>query len=625
MQLMIPLSGRWKVLLAAAVLILLILGGMFFFFRNGTSLGDLRLAHLEGIARILETYRERNGFYPQPAARMETLEGVKHVWGYRSSRPALASCTVKMKDGVVDPESSACGGEIYDVEGNVIGWKGTIALESAGNSVEVAGREGRLVAPLSDMLNALPSDPGYGSTPDLTQYGFGEYIYAVRMPEDGAVGKGGVQYQLAATVKDPATGTLRTFIRGDYFVRSEERGTLPPSLIGPGMLLSEKGEPVGVAPLHVLIDTQAQGYPNPLLGEGEHVLRQLSVHGKADVLQNVLERRIELLPLLPEGSAREELSSSLSTLDDSVVNLLTTRTEKESEPVQAEDLSRSETQVNELAMNVELALATYLSAVAEEAEQVLIAERDERSSHVAALSGALLALLDVEKDALFARDEILKYLDGEGIEEQARSRAGRKIENALAGIPEFSSQQLFLMEEAEKAIQELGEVEGEAPATSAFSGGTTTQTTLIPAVFALTVSQELSVLLRELRGILRDIQEDLQNPSIPMEELDDAMRRLSRALRSEMERVEGLLRELAPAENLPPLLAAFQTEHASHASLALAHLSKAMKLHGNFAPLLFSKERLENIVLRGQTGVPDVSAYEHPEEAEYQGIPYPLP
>jgi hypothetical protein len=615
MQITVPLAGKRRLLLLLGIgfgiALLVVIGALML--RREPTLDEKRNANLDALAKMLEGYYAQHGFYPQPAAREETIDGVRHVWGYRAKEPALASCTIHQSPEGPDALQSFCGGNVYDARGNVIGWKGTLALTSALNSVEVANSDGgRLISPLSDFQPELSLDPAYLPFPALTTAGFGEYIYAVRAPEDGAEGKGGVQYQLAATISDPATGKLHTAVRGNYFVRSDEQDELPPSLLGPGILFDTHGNPELSAPLHVLLEGQQEGYPNPLLGEGESILAFLTLRGRTARIREELQSRITLLASFPEAASTENAKKTLEDLlKRTDVLLLELPQVGVKEDI---DITKVESEVSEISVLLQESFATFITEKANEVKTILLAEVHQGEAMRSILSGALLRVGVTEELILLARDELLKYLDGEGIEEQSRDRAGRRIESALDGIPDLSSlfeaqklpfPQPFLSEELQESVSAL--------TGSGASAGISDPTPMITSI-----ASELSLLFSELQGILEDIQNDLANPVSEIGDIDEALRRLGRALSTERERVTGLFLDLSSKETASEILADFETSLSTPGNEAQAIRAAAARSgeHGDFAPLLFSPEALDALVLQKQVGVPD---------AEYKGIPYPLP
>ena len=653
MPIPLALTARVKVLIAAIVGMLLVVPALWMlFFRHEPTPGEQRLAHLHSIVTALEAYAKQNGVYPEPTSRMETIGGIQHVWGYRPDVPSLASCTMLFgKDQTSDPLHSGCGGGIYDAHGTVIGWKGTLTPESALNSIEVATKgTGRLASPFSEIMRSVPLDPLFALRPDLRTAGFGEYVYAVRIPEDGAKGKGGVQYQIAATVPDPATKTLRTFIKGNYFVRSDEQDTMPSSLIGPGILLDEHGNPLepGARPLEVLLDGQQRGFPNPLIGEGETILRRLALAQRTETLLRAVDARARIAASLLSSEALSHLQSAIDGMRAELAPIATALSATGNPQVDAtgspSDLSPLETQVTGIAAELEQALQTFTHEKAGEVGEILRAESDHRDAMTRILSGALLHAANAEKFVLLARDEVLRYLNGEGIEDQSRSRAGRKIESALAEIPDlaalFKDAQLplpdpFLPENAAQVMQELSK-KGGAVRLHSGSGASATGITVSmfqtvspsssSSVTVSTVVAELRVLFMELRGLLTEIANDLRNPTVTAEGVDEKLRHLARALGSENERISALFGEIADIGTA----AAFLTEYESLRSAgrdieAIRAAAANASQEGDFGPFLFSPASLENIILERKAGIPDVSAHTHESEAEYQGIPYPLP
>ena len=651
MPLQLALTGRVKVLLAAIVGMLLIVPALWMlFFRHEPTLEEQRLSHLASIVQALEAYQKQNGVYPQPTARAETIGGIKHVWGYRPGMPSFASCTIFPGNGPAprtasgqappatgdqtqDPLRSGCGGEIYDTHGKVIGWKGTLTPESAMNSIEVAAKgTGRLASPLSEIMRSVPLDPLYALRPDLRAAGFGEYVYAVRIPEDGAKGKGGAQYQIAATVPDPAGKTLRTFIKGNYFVRSDEKDTMPVSLIGPGVLIDDHGNPLepGARPLEILLDGQQRGFPNPLIGEGETILRRLALEQRAEKLLSAIDARAHIAESLPSSEALSHLQSALDRMRSLLAPIAATL------GTTGDPLPPLEAQVTGIASELEQALQTFVHEKAEEVGGILHAEGEHRDAITRILSGAFLHAAHAEKFVLLARDEVLRYLNGEGIEDQSRSRAGRKIESALAEIPDlaelFKDAQLplpdpFLPGEAARAIQELNKRGGSgASATGVATSMFRTASPSSSSVMVSTVVAELRVLFTELHDLLTQIEGDLHNPTVTAEEVDDKLRRLARALGAENERIGALFGGIPDAQSIARFLAEYEDLlRAGEEAEAIRTAAAFGGEWGDFEPFLFFPASLENIILERKAGIPDITAHERESEAEYQGIPYPLP
>ena len=649
MQITVPLTGRAKIiLLSCGVLLVAGAGFALFSLLKSPTEDEQRVRSLDSLVKMLEAYHAQHGFYPQPAAREETVDGVRHVWGYRADTPALASCTVLVKEAPVVPPKegeapaptvvpdaarSFCGGNVYDAEGKVIGWKGTLALTSALNSVDVAiARGGRLENPLSELTPQIPVDPAFALSPSLLKEGFGEFVYAVRIPEDGAQSKGGTQYQLAATIRDPLNGALRTSIRGNYFVRSDEQDVLPSSLIGPGILLDSNGNADEAGrPLHVLLDGQQQGFPNPLLGEGESILRLLMLRGKAERVKTEVENRETILESLDQDApSTKHLAEKLMTIHSTLDALLSELpgAEKSGASAEATDIAALEGHFAGRTKDFELAIETFLREKSEEVHLTLSAEVEKGETMSGILSGALLRIQDAEDLTLLARDEVLKYLDGEGIEEQSRDRAGKRIESALNALPDLSAlfsaegltlPQPFLSEDVQGDIQSL--LPENTPETE--TGSIVTDT---PRVMVSTVVTELQVLLLELTDILEGIETDLATPATKIEDIDASLRRLSRALGVERARIGVLFGSLASAEEAAKVLAQYEAALVPGQEISALRLAALLSgEHGDFMGLLFSSASLDALVLSRQVGVPDISSYTDPLAAEYKGIPYPLP
>ena len=58
---------------------------------------------------------------------------------------------------------------------------------------------------------------------------------------------------------------------------------------------------------------------------------------------------------------------------------------------------------------------------------------------------------------------------------------------------------------------------------------------------------------------------------------------------------------------------------------AMAEVARRSKQYGDFTPLLFDASLLDRVILEQSPGIPNIDAYKNSSEAEYQGIPYPLP
>src|SRR3989344_8201415 len=137
-------NRRVRLSIAGAVVILVLAAALLTLKscnKKEPTIEELREQHLTYLVQVIEAYKTRYGSYPQPTARMETPEGIRHVWGYEPKKPSLASCTVKLDvTGAPVAAQSHCGGGVYDLEGTLIGWKGVLTLESGENNIEVAER-----------------------------------------------------------------------------------------------------------------------------------------------------------------------------------------------------------------------------------------------------------------------------------------------------------------------------------------------------------------------------------------------------------------------------------------------------------------------------------------------------
>lgn len=242
-----------------------------------------RLQDLAQIQQALETYYLRNSFYPQPAIREDGKElivkGVNdgvaeksflsnlyasilgesvyaqdnvqlNAWGYRPNTEALASCTVEfdIDTNAVVFENTVCGGDIIDLDGEVIGWKGTISEKAGKNSVAVAkDRTLQVIKPFgAEYIQNIGKDPKMTSNPALEEVEANFYIYATyrgRLASSDDK-NGATQYQLATTLEKEGPDDRETYIIGNY---TQKRGKAkdPHSLIGSGENVLNNGQRIG--------------------------------------------------------------------------------------------------------------------------------------------------------------------------------------------------------------------------------------------------------------------------------------------------------------------------------------------------------------------------------------------
>src|SRR3989338_8340304 len=113
-------------------------------------------------------------------------------------------------------------------------------------------------------------------------------------------------------------------------------------------------------------------------------------------------------------------------------------------------------------------METFIAARAEKVGIVLTQEMNDREAAVEVLRGVFESLRNMEESVLIARDDVLTYLDGQGIEEQTRSRVGRKLEQIKEELPDlaalFEARNLipmnpFLTEDQESELKALGDRE----------------------------------------------------------------------------------------------------------------------------------------------------------------------
>ncbi len=639
-------NRRFRLLLiaiAAILLLLMMIAGVRSCTKKEPTIEEIRLAQINYLTQLIEAYKERYGSYPQPTARAETPEGIRHVWGYEVDRPSLPSCTIALSPGgVADPERSRCGGGVYDINGNLIGWKGTLTMESGLNNIEIATRgSGRINSPLSEFARSIPLDPAYAGNAALAISGFGEYVYAIRNPETANTEKR-EEYQIAATVQDPVTKEESTLIRGNYFVRSDERERMPSSLIGPGLLFDSHDNPVEgqTKLLHSLLDGQKKGFPNPAFGDGEETLRSLTLKRRAERLLSSIEERILLLTQLPaseSATAIAALETARKQTQDILGNL-------ESVPATqaAADIGVLEADLTVAATNIPDVMETFLADYAATVSDILKEEAEKRDVVMEVLHSAFDVAKKTEESVLVARDEVLTYLDGQGIEEQTRSRVARKLETILEELPDLSAlfearslfpMNVFLTGDLQKGMLDLKERETIAVASNeemAEPSGDSSPDAESPdaiekATYAMTVASELSVHFAELESIVTNLLDEVMNSGMPIDELDGELRRLGDALASEHERIGGLLDDIADVSAAEKLKLDFDSARSTDVISALSNVALSSYQRGDFTGLRFNPLLLDQVILEESPGIPDLGSHENKLEATYQGIPYPLP
>ena len=595
---------------------------------------SVRLSHLEYLTKLVETYHDRFGSYPQPTVRSETAKGVQHAWGYRADTPSLASCTVVLDENQqIDALHSVCGGDVYDANGNVIGWKGTLALESALNSLAVAATGERVNEPLSVLISSLPFDPTYTPHPQLRGPGLGEYVYAVRAPEDKAINRGGTQYQIAMTFTDPQTGKKVTTIRGNYFVKTDETH-LPTSLIGPGLLMDEHKRPTvqQETSVHVLVDGQIEGFPHPSLGQGESVLRLIAVRRGIRTVIDAAQKRLQALsPLLSEEDPLiEDVRKILEKAQTILSALEMTDGKARIELVEAESRIMGEAIVLQDLMD------TYMETMGKDVSAVLQASAEHSDALISVFQDTLEVVQEARAQVLLARDEVVKYLDGEGIEEQSRGRAGRKVLSARELIPDLAMltneagadiTNPFLTEEEYTALLKAFGLE--LPEEILFEDEDTESGSLLDQkqVTIATLVSEVSDLLSEFHLILDEIESDLKSPAASMDEIDSKLRRLTRALQAEYDRISALIPEVEDAETADAVFKEYKAVQNGSGGI-LEAISKAahhVQLYGDMSMVPFSSVELSGDTVENEPGLPDLDQYENVLEAKYKGVPYPLP
>ena len=574
---------------------------------------EVRMQHLDWMVKLVENYKQRFGSYPQPTARTEAAEGIKHAWGYRSETPSLASCTVAVDDaGAIVPAQSVCGGGVYDIDGNLIGWKGVLTAESGLNSIEIAERgSGRVESPISEIVKSVPMDPAF-SDPAHISIGLGEYVYAVRNP-DAPGSDSRDEYQIASVMVDPMTGEKSAVIRGNYFVKSDEKDVMPASLIGPGLLFDEFNNPVEdqSRPLHSLIDGQKYGFPNPVLGEGEDVMQLLTLTRRAKRLLSEIEERLVFITALPVSP-----TASVSSLESNREKVRQIITSLESSSDQS-DLSVFENDLGGAADTLSGAMNSFALEYASKVEDVLVQEVENYDQVKKLLSDVFEISTNAENSILVARDDILNYVDGEGIEEQTRQRVGRKLDSVLEDLPDLD--QLFV--NADLAPMRVFLTEGEQSSLSEVESDEETS----GSVMLTTISSELHVHLEEFKQIVDTILEDLITGGAELEDVDSSLTKLMQALTSEHERIKSLFDELEDSGTAVEILEAFRLAKDEDPFDAVRNAAEQSRMDGDLSQLIFDSSVLANVSLERAPGIPDVGIVEDELMAEYKGIPYPLP
>jgi len=606
---------------------------------------ELRMQHIEYLIKVVEAYKQRYGSYPQPTARMETPEGIRHVWGYEPKKPSLASCTVKLDGtGAPDAAQSHCGGGVYDLEGTLIGWKGVLTLESGENNIEVAERgTGRVSAPLSEFVQTLPADPAYAKNPALSAAGFGEYVYAIR----NATAHGGQdlqEYQLAATFRNVETGEEYSVIRGNYFLRSEERDRFPVSLVGPGILFDAFGNPVEgqQRPLHSLLDGQRKGYPNPVLGDGEETLRKLMIERRAQRLLQSMEERIVFLGKL-DGADSLAAATAIQSARSLVQEILDGFSQGNMPPSTVPpDLVAMESDLGSASTMLQQAMDTFIRDRAAVIGDVLEQEINDRDAAMEILRMAFELSKVAEESVLAARDEVLTYFDGKGIEEQTRSRVARKLEGILEDIPDFPAlfvarnlrpmdpfltknlqDDLVVIEDREQLGN--GGVKAESAGTGSVVATYVDGDVMNGMTTVSTVAAELSVHFRELRMITNDLLDAILSSGASIEEIDTSLKNLAAALSTENERIGSLFDSIVDVTSVQRVESAYAAAVDQNPLAVMKSTAEALSQKGDFSGLLFTTDLLERVLLMQSPGIPDGGMADQPTEATYQGIPYPLP
>lgn len=619
-----------KIFITSAALLVIAVGGgiVWFTSKHGGSADERRIADLTLIAQILDTYYRRHGNYPQPTVRQQKSGAVTHVWGYRPGVPAQASCTIAWKEkGAIDALASGCGGDIRDAAGNIIGWKGTITLESALNSVSRLVTSGKPPdTPLSQLTQSLPVDPAFAESPGLTEQGFGEYVYAVRFADSGVKGRGGVQYQLATTVRDEKTGTYRTFLQGNYFASSDQPG-LPSSLIGPGLLPSSPASPDSPGDVHhVLAHGQEVGKPNPELGHGRNLYASLLEQRRLERLATSVQQRQGIVQEIPAGRSQAVLEEKLTQMAEDIDHALKAlRNREQNGPTPSS---------SDLVERLVQATEGYVASKAKEAELTL-EQHLTRAETVHTLSGFLLKVQGVQDNVLLARDEIVRYLQGDGVLEQSRARAARKIDlaikslsDALVHLEKVKVQVAFpfLPSSTQEHLDALRKKERGSVRSGVPPPLPTEIEQPTSRIFLTTFTQEIVTLAEELITLLQGVQSDLHTSGISLDEVDGSLQVILHALDLEMRRIQKLHLHFFPNSEVESMLTLYRETVTKHGTTtALQLLGAFSHLPTNYEGMLFPSSVISTTLLREESGVPDFHLQRSPWEATYMGIPYPLP
>ncbi len=258
-----------------------------------------RLQDLESIKVSLENYQTANKTYPQPAARDNDKK--QHAWGYRPNQEAVASCPTKatsdLKDIVFD--ETYCGGDILDLDGNIIGWKGVLNENSGMNSVAVAkGKSKELIKPFDARYGTIPVDPRLHS--EYGTKGVGEYIYSVYYGKLASTNfsNGAIMFQLATTLEGDSPTERTTHLVGNYF---QKNGTTDPeTIIGSGE--------------NVLSNKQKIGQNNEKITNKSDSQKQAIIKSKISLFETEIEELLDKTGVSKE--AKNSLSEASDILDD---------------------------------------------------------------------------------------------------------------------------------------------------------------------------------------------------------------------------------------------------------------------------------------------------------------------
>lgn len=407
-----------------------------------------RLQDLAQIQQALESYYIRNSFYPQPAPREEgraiivqkddgsfeliptafaqTDNVQKNAWGYRPNTEALASCTVNYDNdtNTVVYEDTVCGGDIFDLEGKVIGWKGTISEKAGQNSVAVAkGEADEIIKNFGpEYIQNIGTDPKLSTNTALADVEADKYIYATYRGPLAATDfkNGATQYQLATTLEKAGPDERETYIIGNY---TQKRGKAkdPHSLIGSGE--------------NVIINGQKIGQNNPKTGQKSQKELETELISKIDLFIEEIDF------LLQRTTISDDAQNFLNEADDKVQSI---NDLLGGEEITADDLDSAQAVFTEVRDIIQEALNRFYTDAGTQIAQAVqaVIETDPSEQIKRDALAKMDDIADVRRESeRFARNSA----DFQDLKEEfnARKQLEKQIElllNEIGGLEEILAQ-----------------------------------------------------------------------------------------------------------------------------------------------------------------------------------------